>query len=132
MSAGDPELGNLIRGLSSTAIRILLATGDSAVQLLSTSNTGEYLTPSPDERAALDQLQSAGLLKYTVAVPEFEKSVSLLLKKTGSHGYVPVRSLSDGEKKALERQAYELTERGRKSWSLIVDAVGRQARADRP
>lgn len=59
-SAGDPELGQLIKGLGGDAIRVLLETGNASKVSLSTPGA----EPHPDLQA-FEQLTRAGLLEMT-------------------------------------------------------------------
>jgi DNA-binding transcriptional ArsR family regulator len=82
-SQGDPKLGALIKGLSSSAIRVLMKTGDAKM-----TNHGD----KPD---GLDELREAGLVEVT----------------------------QDSEKE----QTYQLTNRGKTGFTLIVDAISQPA-----
>lgn len=73
-SAGDPELGRLIRGLSSSAIRALLGVGESA-----------YESSASNEHAGLDELERAGLLRYD---EKSDKSLKYRLTSRGSKAFV--------------------------------------------
>jgi hypothetical protein len=131
---GDPELGSLIGGLSSSAIELMLRINrnQSSSMISYSDHTGQrtYHLPKEDEFIALAELERNRLLDAGVPLAEYRSFVSAALRRTGDadtrEDYVARRSLSDAEEKRLWQAQYRLSDRGIRAVQLIVDAVTRE------
>jgi hypothetical protein len=134
-AAGIPQLGELIRGLSPEAVELLLDTGKRRQGYVGSSREREYTFPSAADKKVLLELKEKGLLAFEMPFEEYEAFVSHLALEPapGSWGervgLRATRPLTEEEVRKLRQQTYFLTDRGKKAYDLVLDAVKRELRA---
>ena len=131
-AAGNPELAQLIGGLSTEAIKKLLRSSGTSHQLVGTyrplNGPTEYFLPSSEEEAPLLELERQGLLQFTVPYWEFQKFVrSLPLEVNGAR--LSGQPLDGELEKRLFEQGYELTPLGQKAFELVIQAVASELKS---
>lgn len=129
-ATGNPELANLIGGLSPKAVETLLKVGKTTTSLVSYSPDSQiYYLPDEEELDALAELENKKIVEFSpMPIAEFRKfPAALSLKKLeNSTGYSPSRPLTANEEDALKKENRRLTEVGQKAFELIIQVVSQQ------
>ena len=129
-ASGNPELADLIGGLSTSAIEELLSLGKSFHRYVGSNDEEQiYYIPNETIKRTLLELEKAGLLKFDMPMDEFDRFLNgLNLVRVNPNdvndtGYKPTRPLSPDEKNKLKAQDYSLTPVGKRAFELITEVV---------
>lgn len=129
---GDPQLGELTKGLSSKAIEELLTTGNLHMAWSGGGMSSDNITlPSGNKKAALEELYKKELLSFRIPYEQYEKRIQDLKLTVDNEHYTDEDrtnyKLSVDQRKELayiQSQGYNLSDKGRQVFALVIDAVG--------
>lgn len=147
-AVGDPELADLISGLSKEAVRELLNMPRGVLQIVSIyqydiAGSSYYLLPDEISAAALRELQLKGLIDPGVNIDDWYVDSKRFLEPmlgeasagSGRSGFRPKDGAADISKEDLKRllaAMYRISERGNRAITLIINSVVQELQRSSP